>query len=89
MREEKKKSRSEKRKDRYKHARQKTLGGDLTLDISRQELQKLQDEDQVIQGWRKRNPHLVVERNGLWYHLWTPNHCKETIEQLILPKQYH
>ena len=48
MREEKKKSRSEKRKDCYKHARQKTLDGDLTLDISRQELCKLQDQDQVI-----------------------------------------
>ena len=83
------KSRSEKRKDRYKHARQKTLDGDLTLDISRHELRKLQDEDQVIQGWRKRNPHLLVEQNELWYHLWTPKHSKETVEQLILPKQCH
>ena len=31
--EERKKSRSEKRKDHYKHAREKTLDGDLTLDI--------------------------------------------------------
>ena len=40
----KERSRSEKRKDRYKHARQKTLGGELTLDISRQELCKLQGD---------------------------------------------
>ena len=45
MREEEKKSRSEKRKDHYKHARQKTLDGDHTLDIPRHEIHKLQDED--------------------------------------------
>ena len=73
------KSKSEKRKDRYKHARQKTLDGDLTLDISRHKLCKLQDEDQVIQGWRKRNLHLLVEQNGLWYHLRALKHSKETI----------
>ena len=65
------------------------MDGDLTLDISRHELCKLQDEDQVIQGWRKRNLHLLVEQNGLWYHLWPPKHSEETIEQLILPKQCH
>ena len=43
----------------------------------------------MIQAWRKRNPYILVEQNGLWYHLWTPKHSKETIEQLILPKQCH
>ena len=77
MREESKKSRSEKRNATSMQGR---LASDLTSDISRQELHKLQDEDQVIQGCRKRNPHLLVDRNGLWYHLWTPKHSKETIE---------
>ena len=58
-----KKSRSEKREDCRKHARQKILVGDMTLDISRQE------EDHRIQGFRERNPQLLVEQNGLLYYL--------------------
>ena len=78
MREEKKNLyRSEKRKDSYKHARWKTLYGGLTMDISRQELCELQDEDQAIQGeGRERNPHLLVDQNGFWYHLWTPKYSQ-------------
>ena len=50
-----KKSRSEKREDCYKHARQKMVD-DLTLDISRQQLRKLQEEDHRIQRLREKNP---------------------------------
>ena len=84
-----KKSRSQKRKDRYKHARQKVMAGDLTFDVSREELHKLQDEDSAIVSLKKRKPQLLAEHNGLWYHLWTPKHCDEPIEQLILPKHCH
>ena len=83
-----KKSRSEKREDRYKHARQKMVG-DMTLDISRQQLRKLQEEDHRIQGLRGKNSQLLIEQNGLLYYLWTPKDSEETIEQLILPKQCH
>ena len=81
------KPRSEKREDRYKHARQKFMVGDMTLDISRQDLFQLQEEDHRIQSLRKNNPQLLVEQNGLLYYLWTPKDSEETIEQLILPKQ--
>ena len=84
-----KKSRSEKREDRYKHARQKIMVGDMKLDISRQQLHKLQEEDHRIQGLREKNPQLLIEKNGLLYYLWTPKDSEETIEQLILPKQCH
>ena len=81
-----KKSRSEKREDRYKHARQKFMVGDMTLDISRQDLHQLQEEDHRIQSLREKHPQLLVEQNGLLYYLWTPKDSKVTIE-LILPKQ--
>ena len=84
-----KKSRSQKRKDRYKHAKQKVMTGDLTFHVSREELRKLQDEDPAIVSLKKRKPQLLAEHNGLWYHLWTPKHCDEPIEQLILPKHCH
>jgi len=45
------KTRSEKRMDRYNHARvQRSHTGDLELDISKQEFRKLQDEDSSIQS---------------------------------------
>ena len=81
------KTRSEKRKDRYKHARQKIMVGDMILDISRQDLCKLQKEHHRIHSLRERNPQHLVKQNGLLYYLWTPKDYKETIEQLILPKQ--
>ena len=84
-----KKLRSQKRKDRYKHARQKVMARDLTFDVSREELRKLQDEDPAIVSLKKRKPQLLAEHNGLWYHLWTLKHCDEPIEQLILPKNCH
>ena len=62
-----KKSRSQKREDRYKHARQKVMAGDLTFDVSREELCKLQDEDPAIVSLKKRKPQLLAEHNGLWY----------------------
>ena len=48
-----KKSRSEKREDRYKHARQKIMVGDMALDISRQKLRKLQEEDHRIESFER------------------------------------
>ena len=62
--------------------------GDMTLDISRQDLRQLQEEDHRIQSLREKNPQLLVEQNGLLYYLWTPKDSKETIEQLILPKLF-
>ena len=64
-----KKSSSQKRKDCYKHAKQKVMAGDLTLDVSREEFRKLQDEDPAIVSLKKRKPQLLAEHNGLWYHL--------------------
>ena len=61
----------------------------MRLDISRQQLCKLQEEDHRIQRLRQKNPQLLIEQNGLLYYLWTPKDSKETIEQLILPKQCH
>ena len=61
----------------------------MTLNISRQKLQKLQVKDHRIQSFRERNPKLLVEQNGLLYYFWATKHSKETIEQLILPKQCH
>ena len=86
-----KKSRSEKRKARNHYAEvQIAQRNDFNLDISRQELRKLQDDDLMIQNCRKRNPDITVERNGLWYHLWKPKQEPgKTVEQLLIPKQYH
>ena len=44
------------------------MRNDFSLDISKQELRKLQGEDPMIQSLEKRNPEVIVERNGLWYH---------------------
>ena len=63
--------------------------GDMTLDIFRQQLRKLQEEDHRIQGLREKNTQLLIEQNGLLYYLWKPKDSEETIEQLILPKQCH
>ena len=78
------KSRSEKRKSRYDHAKvQRTGEGEINL--TREESRKLQDDDQTIQDLRKKKPDQVVEREGLWYHLW----AERAVEQLLLPKFYH
>ena len=58
----------------------------MILDISRQNLHQLQEEDHRIQSLREKHPQLLVEQNGLLYYLWTPKDSKETIEQLILSK---
>ena len=84
-----KKSRSQKRKDRYKHATQKIMAGDLTFNVSREEFCKLQDVDPAILSLKKRKPQLLAEQNESWYYLWTPKHGDEPIEQLILPKHCH
>ena len=57
--------------------------------VSREELCKLQDQDPAIVSLKKRKLQLLAEKNRLWYHLWTPKHCDEPIEQLILPKHCH
>ena len=63
-------SRSEKREARYNHAKtQSILRSGLNLDISKPELWKLQDEDPMIQEFKKKNPEVIEERNGLWYNL--------------------
>ena len=50
---------------------------------------KLQKEDLLIQDLRKK-PDQVVEQDGLLYHLFLPRQQSgETVEQQILPKQYH
>ena len=59
------------------------------LGISHSMSVKLQDQDPAILSLKKRKPQLLVEQNGLWYHLWTLKHCDEPIEQLILPKHCH
>ena len=62
LEQKRKKSRSEKREDCYKHATQKFMVSDMTLDISRQDLCQLQEEDYRIQSLREKNPQLVVEQ---------------------------
>ena len=63
------KSRSEKREDGYKHARQNFMVGDMTLDISRQDCRQLQEEDHRIQSLKEKNPKLLVEQSGLLYYI--------------------
>ena len=86
-----KETRSEKRKRRYEHARAKRAQeGDLDLDLTKEELRKLQEEDPLIQDLRKSRPDQVVERDGLWYNLWRKKHPPEqVVEQMLWPKQYH
>ena len=83
-------SRSEKREARYNHAKtQSILRSGFNLDISKPELRRLQDEDPMIQEFKKKNPEVIEERNGLWYNLWKPKqHPEKIVEQLLLPKQY-
>ena len=45
------------------------MAGDLTFDVSREELHKLQDQDPAIVSLKKRKQQLLVEHNGLWYRL--------------------
>ena len=87
----KKVSRSEKREARYNHAKtQNIVRSGFNLDISKPELRKLQDEDPMIQELKAKNPEVIEERNGLWYHLWKPRqHPEKIVEQLLLPKQYY
>ena len=42
--------------------------GDMTLDISRQDLHQFPEEDHRIQSLREKNPQLLVEQNGLLYY---------------------
>ena len=54
------------RKERLNYVRvQKPPKGDLELNISKQELHKLQDEDSSIQTLCKTRPDQVVEQGGL------------------------
>ena len=58
-----KETRSEKRKRRYEHAKAKRAQeGDLDLNLTKEELRKLQEEDPLIQGLRKLRPDQVVEQ---------------------------
>ena len=86
-----KETRSEKRKRRYEHARAKRAQeGDLDLNLTKEELRKLQEEDPLIQDLRKSRPDQVVEQDRLWYNLWRKKHPPgQVVEQLLLPKQYH
>lgn len=76
------KTRSEKRKRRYEHARAKRVcDGDLNLSLAKEELRNLQEEDPLIQDLRKSRSDRVMEQNRLWYHLWEkkqqPEHVVE------------
>ena len=86
-----KETRSEKRKRRYEHARAKRAQeSNLDLDLTKEELRKLREEDPLIQDLRKSRPDQVVERDGLWYNLWRKKHPPgQVVEQMLLPKQYH
>ena len=58
------KSRSEKRKSRYNHAKvQRTREGEINL--TKEELRKLHDDDQTIQDLRKKKPDQVEERRAM------------------------
>jgi len=85
------KTRSEKRERRHKHAKAKrACDGVLNLNLTMEELRKLQEEDPLIQDLRKSRPDKVVEQDGLWYSLWVrKHHPGHMVEQLLLPKQYH
>ncbi|XP_065901363.1 uncharacterized protein [Dysidea avara] len=86
-----KKSRSDKRKDRYEWACLKRLQEDIpNVNQSKQELRKLQDEVLGIRDMRERSPKQFVEQDGLLYHVWTPKKKSgEAVEQLVLPEQFH
>ena len=69
-----------KREARYNHAKtQNIVRSGFNLDISKPELRKLQDEDPVIQELKAKNPEVIEERNGLWYHLWKPRQHPEKL----------
>ena len=60
-----KETRSEKRKRQYEHARaKKAQEGDLDLDLTKEELHKLQEKDPLIQNLRKSRPDQVVEQKS-------------------------
>ena len=86
-----KKSRSDKRKDRYEWACLKRLQEDIpNVNQSKQELRKLQNEVPGIRDMRGRSPKQFVEQDGLLYHVWTPKKKPgEAVEQLVLPEQFH
>ena len=81
-----KETRSEKRKRRYEHARaKKAQEGDLDLDLTKEELRTLQEEDPLIQNLRKSRPDQVVEQGGLWYSLWRKKHPPGQVVLVLLP----
>ena len=84
-------SRREKREDRYKWACLKRLQDDIPdVNFTKQKVRGLQDKVSGIQNLRKKCPEHFVEHDGLLYHLWTPRQQPTgTVEQLILPEQFH
>jgi len=83
-------SKAESRRDRYDWACHQRLEGVPNVNVSKEELRKLQDKVKGIQKLRQRQPGQFVEHDGLLYHLWTPHQQpRETVEQLVLPEQFH
>ena len=80
--------RSVRREKCYQHARAKrACEGGLDLNLGKEELQRLQEEDPLIQKLRKSRPDRVAEQESFLYYLWMkkrqPGH---TVEQLLSPK---
>ena len=83
-------SKAESQRDRYDWACHQRLEGVPNVNVSKEELRKLQDKVKGIQKLRQRQPEQFVEHDGLLYHLWTPHQQpRETVEQLVLPEQFH
>ena len=85
-------TRAQKREARYRHARaQKEAAAehDWVLNISKEELQRLQKKDATIQNLAKKiDKGEFFRRDGLLYRWWTPKQYHgEKVEQLVLPTQ--
>ena len=86
-------TRAQKREARYRHARaQKEAAAehDWVLNISKEELQRLQKKDATIQHLAKKiDKGEFFRRDGLLYRWWTPKQYHgEKVEQLVLPIQH-
>ena len=85
-------TRAQKREARYRHARalkEAAAEHDWVLNISKEELQRLQKRDVTIQNLEKRiDKGDFFKRDGLLYRWWTPKQYQgEKVEQLVLPTQ--
>ena len=87
----KRQTRAEKRDRRMQHARsekEKTTRREWVLNLSREELRRLQEKDNTLQNLGKGPSGLeLVKKDGILYRQWRPRQgTGEPVEQLVLPQ---